>query len=150
MRKMEVALGLPPGSTDREPTAEPEGLNTDHMAAIIRTVGELLEAETVSLPPRRFADLVAVAYADAMEHGGRPREAHLRSVVRLLKAPYRGANPARAAVRFKSPCGIAGLPMGVHQGQLHFLPNATRPASAAKRGHLLSAPAGSASQHQGM
>jgi len=42
--------------------------------------------EQVPVPvPERFADLLALAVTDTLEHGGVPREAHIRSVVRLLK-----------------------------------------------------------------
>ena len=84
MRRMEEALGLPTGSTDGDMTPPP-AVTTDTVAAVIRLVGVVLESEALSLPPRRFADVVALAYTDTMEHGGKPRETHIRSVVRLLK-----------------------------------------------------------------
>lgn len=42
--------------------------------------------EQVPVPAHeRFADLPALAVTDILEHGGVPRESHIRSVVRLLK-----------------------------------------------------------------
>lgn len=76
MRKIEEVLGLPALSTDKPLKA---------VADVIRLVGDIAETEAATLGGKKFADLVALAYTDSTEHGGKPREAYIRSVVRLLK-----------------------------------------------------------------
>ena len=84
---MEAALGMPEGDLDAVPGAPttPNEQAVNLVADVIRLVGSVLESESLQLQPRRFADVVALAYADTMEHGGTPRENHVRSLVRLLK-----------------------------------------------------------------
>ena len=84
VRRMEQVLNLPHLSLDHEGGEVPP-VGVDVVAAVIRLVGQTMESEGVSLSPSRFADVVSLAYTDTMEHGGVPREAHIRSVVRLLK-----------------------------------------------------------------
>ena len=48
-------------------------------------VGRTLEAEGVAAGPDKFADVVTLAYLDCVDHGGTPRESHVRQLVRLLK-----------------------------------------------------------------
>jgi hypothetical protein len=55
------------------------------LSDVIRLLGTVLQAESVNLPPQRFADVAALALEDAASHGGKPREQHVRSLVRLLK-----------------------------------------------------------------
>ncbi len=84
MRRIEDVLKLPSGSTDK--AAEPApAVGADAVAEVIRLIGEIAEREGITLPPRRFADLVALAYTDTVEHGGKLREPYIRQVVRLLK-----------------------------------------------------------------
>lgn len=87
VRRMEQVLGLEPGDMDKSVNAKPPApvVSADTVAAVIRLVGELAESEDVLLSPRRFADVAALAYTDSVEHGGIPREAHIRQVVRLFK-----------------------------------------------------------------
>ena len=92
MRRIEGALNLPIGSLDvpagsiapTAPVAAAPG-DVDTVAMVIRMVGEMLEKDGVVVTPRRFADAVALIYADAMEHGGKPREHQVQQVARLLK-----------------------------------------------------------------
>lgn len=66
--------------------ARPADVSTRVIADVIRLVGTIIQNENVQMPPpQRFADLVSLAVVDTMEHGGVPREQHIRSVVRLLK-----------------------------------------------------------------
>ena len=87
-RRYERDLGLPSGWLDNAApaaTTTTEG-STALVATVIRLVGAVLQGEKIDVQPARFADLVALAYVDAAEHGGAPREAHVRSLVRLMKA----------------------------------------------------------------
>lgn len=90
-RRFEQKLGLEPGTLDRNPigtSAAPASvaIDTGVISDVIRLVGTLMAREQVPVPaPERFADLLALAVTDTLEHGGVPRESHIRSVVRLLK-----------------------------------------------------------------
>jgi len=89
MRSIERVLNLPDGITDRTlGSATPPEVGADVIElirSVIKLVGEVMEHEGVGNAPRRFADLVALAYTDATDHGGKTRESHIRSLVRLLK-----------------------------------------------------------------
>lgn len=100
-RTFESKLGLPDRALDavpadptpapalprgRPPSAPAQPVNVAVIADVIRLVGSVLQGEQVATPgPERFADLVSLAVTDALEHGGVPREHHIRSVVRLMK-----------------------------------------------------------------
>ena len=85
VRRMEEVLDLPSLSLDREDAGDVAAPGAEIVAAVIHLVGHIMESEHVDLTPGRFADVVALAYTDTMDHGGTPREGHIRSVVRLLK-----------------------------------------------------------------
>jgi hypothetical protein len=87
VRRMEQVLDLEAGSMDKSDVVKQPvpAIGADTVAAVIRLVGQLAESEEVLLSPRRFADVAALAYTDSLEHGGIPREAHIRQVVRLFK-----------------------------------------------------------------
>lgn len=76
-------IGLPHQRPATAPTNTPTdvGLVTD----VIRLVGQVCEEVSLNLSPVKFADVVALAYNDAAETGGKPREAHLRQVINLMK-----------------------------------------------------------------
>lgn len=90
-RRFEQKLGLEPGTLDRNQGPAPNqqapvAINSGVISDVIRLVGTLMAREQVPVPaPERFADLLALAVTDTLEHGGVPRESHIRSVVRLLK-----------------------------------------------------------------
>lgn len=92
-RRFEQKLGLPTGTIDdpgfsgHPPSQQaPVAINSGVISDVIRLVGTLMAREQVPVPaPERFADLLALAVTDTLEHGGVPRESHIRSVVRLLK-----------------------------------------------------------------
>lgn len=87
-REFEAKLGLPEGDLDREtaaPASEAEVIDTSVLVDVIRMLGGVLEAEHVTLAPGRFADVAALAVEDAVTHGGKPRESHIKSLVRLVK-----------------------------------------------------------------
>lgn len=101
-RRFEVQLDLEPGWFDIDHSAPkpaevtppapaapvPSAADTataNLVADMIRLVGTVCANEAVSLPPMKFADVVALAYADMMEHAGQPRESHVTQLVRLLK-----------------------------------------------------------------
>lgn len=89
MRKIKEVLNLPARSLDEDVgkpvPASPPAAATDTVATVIKLVGSVLESESLTLPPSRFADVVLLAFHDTMEHGGKIREQHIRSVVKLLK-----------------------------------------------------------------
>ena len=94
-RRFERSLGLPPGYLDtpleedlpaqEETPALSTADNVTLMADVIRLVGTIQKAEGVELPPAKFADVVALAYLDTMEHDQQPRPDHIKKLVRLLK-----------------------------------------------------------------
>ncbi len=80
-------IGLPHQRPPTTPTAVPAAVPTDVnlVTDVIRMVGQVCEEVSLTLPPMKFADVVALAYSDAAETGGKPREAHLRQVIKLMK-----------------------------------------------------------------
>jgi hypothetical protein len=58
---------------------------TAMITAVIRMVGAACENEGVHPSADKFADVVALAYLDTVDHGGRPREHHVKQLARLLK-----------------------------------------------------------------
>lgn len=88
-RAFEKKLGLAEGYLDRESgsTGSPAASMGDVPLTVdvIRLVGRVLEDEGMQLPPMRFADVVALALTDAVEHGGKVRSEMVKQVVRLLK-----------------------------------------------------------------
>lgn len=95
-RRFERALGLEPGTLDQplppepgEETTPPPAVtaddNTALVADVIRLVGTIQSEENVELPPKKFADLVALAYLDSIEHDRTPRPDRIKQLVRLLK-----------------------------------------------------------------
>lgn len=85
VRRIEEVTGLPRLSLDQPGGGDPPPAGTEVVATVIHLVGQIMESEDIDLTPSRFADVVALAYTDTMEHGGEPREGHIRSVLRLLK-----------------------------------------------------------------
>jgi hypothetical protein len=91
IRKMETALGLQPGVLDTESGVTPDAkapatVGIELITTVIRAVGSAMADEQVaSLPPVKHAELIALVVADAMEHGGQPRENHTRALVRLMR-----------------------------------------------------------------
>lgn len=107
-REFEARLALPAGSMDIEgwdgrspaaqqvppagstspatpPPADGAAPNYGVVADVIRVIGAVSASEGVSVPPVKFPDLVALGFADSMEHGGVPRENYIKQLVQLLK-----------------------------------------------------------------
>lgn len=95
-RRFERTLGLEPGALDQplqdesaEGSAPAQAVtaddNTALVADVIRLVGSIQSEENVNLPPKKFADLVALAYLDSIEHDRTPRPDRIKQLVRLLK-----------------------------------------------------------------
>jgi len=93
-RSFEERLGLPSGSFDQpiDAPTQPEQVdapsvaaNTELVADVIRLVGNIVASENIELPPAKFADVVALAYVDTVEHNSTPRPEHIKQIVRLLK-----------------------------------------------------------------
>jgi hypothetical protein len=81
-RRYERQLGLPEGWLDQaptEPVVAPE--SPDTIAGIVRLVGQVLDAEKVSVPISRFADIVALA----SEHSASGREEFVHQLAKLVK-----------------------------------------------------------------
>lgn len=93
VRNFEAKLDLPSGALDEpvlreeEKTVEVVQQPTDTalVADVIRMVGNICATEKVELSPMKFADVVALAYLDAVEHNRTPRPDHIMQIVRLLK-----------------------------------------------------------------
>ena len=95
-RNYERKLNLPEGYLDTPPESKDHheadrghvpsvGADTSLVADVVRLVGSICQNESVNLPPIKFADVVALAIVDTMEHGQKPRPEHITSLVRLLK-----------------------------------------------------------------
>ena len=90
-RKIESILHLPSGSLDAETQpakpAAPQPLrnaDVELIAAVVRMVGGVCEAEGAAPSTIKFAELVALAYSDSVDHGSL-REDHVKQLVRLVK-----------------------------------------------------------------
>jgi hypothetical protein len=87
-RKFEVALGLSTGWMDGQPrpygTGKAPALDTALLAQTIAAVTDVLKLAGVTLPPARFADLVALQYEDALPTG-RVDKGRIGAIVGLLK-----------------------------------------------------------------
>jgi len=82
------ALDIPMGDADPAPTAaaaESKAASGELVADVIRLVGTICADEKVNLPTMKFADVVALAFIDTMEHEQTPRPDHIKQLVRLLK-----------------------------------------------------------------
>lgn len=105
-RTIEEKLGFPPGTMDEpmaaadpprhnvvvrsagqlaSPVAPVVGADMPLVADVVRLVGQVAEAEKVALPPVKYADLVALAWSDAMEHSGKAREDYVKQLIKLVK-----------------------------------------------------------------
>lgn len=91
VRTLEKELGMEPGALDRPLGSPGEAApvsaeqNIAMVSETIRAIGNICAAEHVDLPTSKLTDIIALAIVDAMEHGGKLREDHIRQVVRLLK-----------------------------------------------------------------
>jgi hypothetical protein len=93
-RRVEEVLKLAPGSLDKpdftaasaqaENPAPPDDATVALVADVIRLVGAAVEEAGVTVAPTKFADLVALAYVDSMEHGA-SRPEHVKRLVRLVR-----------------------------------------------------------------
>ena len=89
-RRFETQLGLEVGYLDEYVDQAAAAPRSDEstvalVASVIRAVGAACDAEKVSLQPAKFADVVALAYLDAVEHSGQLRPEYFSQIVRLLK-----------------------------------------------------------------
>lgn len=95
-RKFERDLDLPNGYLDqpedgtgapapRAASADVQRADIDLVADVIRMVGTICSGEAVELPTAKFADVVALAYVDTVEHDRTPRPEHIKQIVRLFK-----------------------------------------------------------------
>lgn len=95
-RRLEDALGVEPGAFDQPPVAalpQPAPVSTiqaahvdaARLAQMISLVNRLIEDERASVNTDKFATLVSIAYEDAEDHDGQPRESRLRQVVQLFR-----------------------------------------------------------------
>lgn len=63
----------------------PLAMTPEQLREIILLVGQVCDAENVSLPPVKFSDIAALTLADAIDHGNQPRPDHVKTLVRLAK-----------------------------------------------------------------
>jgi len=71
-RSVEQQLDLPAGWLDNEPeqkAVEPARVDVDLVTRSVLAVGKALEREGSTVPPSKFADLVAVTYEAAVKIG---------------------------------------------------------------------------------
>lgn len=108
VRRLEAALGLPERTLDDpntttvsgSPANSSSGMTKELLATniaasiapaettlmvqdVIRLVGEIIASEKIDLSPIKALDLANLALTDALEHGGQPREQHIKTLVRL-------------------------------------------------------------------
>lgn len=85
-REFEKRLALPAGYLDRKHgQPAPADETTTLVADVIRVVGSVCAGEKVSLPMDKLGEVIALAYQDAADHGGAPREPHVRALVKLVR-----------------------------------------------------------------
>lgn len=108
-REFEQRLEMPEGTLDREgwdPTmpehpvapqslmplpvatpvaADPVTANASVVSDVIRVISAVSASEQVNVSPSKFPDVVAMSFADSMEHGGVPRESFIKQLIHLLK-----------------------------------------------------------------
>ena len=91
VRAFEKQLGLPAGAMDKPlgDLAAPAQLTSAEtialMLTVTRTVGKVCEAEAVSLPPGKFANVLEMSLLDALERDNQVRETYIKQVVALVK-----------------------------------------------------------------
>lgn len=59
--------------------------STAVVSDLTRLIGAVSAAKKVAEPPLKLPDLVAMAFADSVEHGGVPRESFIKDLVLLLR-----------------------------------------------------------------
>ncbi|UZZ64561.1 transcriptional repressor [Curvibacter phage PCA1] len=103
-RAYEEKLGLEPMSLDKEVdltaagtsttvairrraqvAPAPEAMGTADIGKLIQLVGTSCDAESVTLPNNKFADIIALALADAARNNNVPNEDYIKQLVRLTK-----------------------------------------------------------------
>lgn len=90
-RAFEEKLGLPAGHLDQPsapsapPVASAPPQSVPFTVDLIRLVGKVLDEEHVSLPPLRFADLVAFALVESEAQRKMADADQIRRVVALMK-----------------------------------------------------------------
>jgi DNA-binding transcriptional regulator YdaS (Cro superfamily) len=90
-RKIEAKLGVAPGTLDQNGVAAPPvaaapaDATTALIVEVLRRVGKACESEGVNASPSKVGEVAVLAYLDAVEHGGVPREEHMRRLARLIK-----------------------------------------------------------------
>lgn len=86
-RSIETQLDLPVGWLDKAPESErlePASVDVDMVTKSVLAVGQALEREGSTVPPTRFADLVAVTY-EAAVRSGTVDQAWVDRLVRLTR-----------------------------------------------------------------
>lgn len=84
-RRIEDQLDLPTGWMDADHTAEKNTVvNPLLIASVVMAVGAALEDAEMQVAPRKFADLVALVYEEAVVKGT-VEEGFVNRIVRLMK-----------------------------------------------------------------
>lgn len=100
-RTFELKLGLEVGALDKplpaghvvRSTPAPRAadltaaqpMSDVDLGSLVLAVGKVLQIEKVELPTAKFAALLAIAVNDAKEHGGKPRDEVIKSLVDLAR-----------------------------------------------------------------
>ena len=73
-----------PASVDIDHIRPISADTAEMVRSVINLVGDIIQKEKVDMSAIKALQLVDMGVADAMEHGGQPREQHLQSLVRLV------------------------------------------------------------------
>ena len=76
----------PAAATAPDVAASPGApISTRQIMDLVQFVGRVCESQGVALSTPKFADILAIAIADAETHGGQPREDTVKTLVRLAR-----------------------------------------------------------------
>jgi len=83
-RMIEASLDLGREYMDRRPSAVEEvEMNTDLLHECVRVVTQVCEDEKVKFSPGKFADLVTLAYTEAVANGGNLKLDQLKKIIKF-------------------------------------------------------------------
>lgn len=84
-RSLEKQLDLPVGFMDGPVPHDTPAVDVAVVTNVVRMVAQTCEDEGLRLEPEKFADLVALVYADTLETKSDPRPSFIRKLLKLLR-----------------------------------------------------------------